>query len=86
MTRGAGPRAGHHRLPADAVTRGLIHGKGYEDQGLVFAPIDGPLWSPYSFSGYWRRLIKRSKLDHVRFHGLRHTTIALNARYLLALA
>ena len=26
-----------------------------------------------SFSGYWRRLIKRSKMTHVRFHDLRHT-------------
>jgi integrase len=51
----------------------LMLGKGYKDQGLVFTSVDGLPWSPDSFSGYWRRLIKRSKMERVRFHDLGHT-------------
>ena len=73
MTLPVAARDALARHRAQQAEQRLLLGKGYKDQGLVFASVDGTPWAPDSFSGYWRRLIKRSKLPPLRFHDLRHT-------------
>ena len=58
---------------AEQAQQRLLIGSGYEDHGLIFPQLDGRPWKPDSFSGFWRRLLKRTRLSHVRFHDLRHT-------------
>jgi integrase len=45
----------------------------------VFARADGSPWEPGAFSLAFARLVKNSKLPHIRFHDLRHSfgTLAL---------
>jgi len=73
MTLPVAAREALSRHRAQQAAHRLILGEGYKDQDLVFASVDGSPWAPDSFSGYWRRLIKRSKVPHVRLHDLRHT-------------
>ena len=57
----------------------LLLGQGRSEDGWVFLRGDGTQWEPGAFSLAFARFVKRSKLQHVRFHDLRHSfgTLAL---------
>lgn len=57
----------------------LLLGQGRNEDGWVFLRGDGTAWEPGAFSLAFARLVKRKKLQHVRFHDLRHSfgTLAL---------
>jgi integrase len=59
----------------------LALGAGYQDQGLVFALLDGAPIHPKTVSYYFERRVQRLKLTRIRLHDLRHThaTLALQA-------
>jgi integrase len=59
--------------------RRMMLGLGRDDQGWIFTRADETAWDPAAFSLFFARLVKRSKLQHVRFHDLRHSfgTLAL---------
>ncbi len=59
----------------------LLLGLGRDEEGWVFTRADGSAWEPGTFSLHFARLVKRSKLPHVRFHDLRHSfgTLALTS-------
>jgi integrase len=59
----------------------LALGAGYQDQGLVFALLDGAPIHPKTVSYYFERRLQRLKLSRIRLHDLRHThaTLALQA-------
>jgi integrase len=46
---------------------------GRDENGLVFADIEGQLIDPRNFSRRFVTLVRRAKLPPVTFHGLRHT-------------
>ena len=48
-------------------------GKGYADQDLVFADVNGDVWMPSKLTGAFRRLVRDADFGHVRFHDLRHS-------------
>ena len=48
-------------------------GKGYKEQDLVFAQHDGNVWRPDLFTALFRRMVRKAKLGHIRFHDLRHS-------------
>ncbi|NNM93059.1 MAG: site-specific integrase [Candidatus Eremiobacteraeota bacterium] len=53
--------------------RRLALGGSWGDEGLVFPnPATGEAWRPDAFSAGFGRLIARSGLPKVSFHGLRH--------------
>ncbi len=61
------------RQRATLAERRLALGGAYGDEGLVFPnPATGLAWAPKIFSVGFGRLIGRSKLPKVTFHGLRH--------------
>ena len=45
----------------------------YSDADWVFSREDGAIWNPDTFTRAFRRLLRDSKLDSIRFHDLRHT-------------
>ena len=45
----------------------------YSNDGWVFSSANGTIWNPDTFTGVFRRLLRDSKLDSIRFHDLRHT-------------
>jgi integrase len=55
-------------------------GVGLSDDDLVIAHPDGSLIQPIYISQYWARIIRKTKLAHLRFHDLRHA----HATHLLA--
>ncbi len=59
----------------------LLLGVGRSEDGWVFLRGDGMQWEPGAFSLAFARFVKRSKLQHVRFHDLRHSfgTLALTS-------
>jgi integrase len=58
---------------AEQAQERLSMGKGYADQDLVFADINGDVWIPSALTGAFRRLVRDADLGHVRFHVLRHS-------------
>ena len=55
----------------------LAIGPGYADGNLVFARVDGQPLAPHSISRVFRALVKRTDLQKLRFHDLRHTAATL---------
>jgi integrase len=53
----------------------LMLGLGPDDGGLVFAEITGEPVNPDNFTRKFARLVKRSKIRPVTFHGLRDTHV-----------
>lgn len=53
--------------------RRLALGPAYEDNGLICAREDGTFWPPDTLSTAFAALVRRSKMEHFRFHDLRHT-------------
>jgi integrase len=68
-----------YRERAAQLERHVLIGLGRDEDGWVFTRADGSPWEPGAFSLHFARLVKRSKLPHITFHGLRHsfTTLAL---------
>ena len=48
-------------------------GPAYEDHGLICARPDGRPWPPDTMSTAFAAFIRRSGLQPIRFHDLRHT-------------
>lgn len=59
-----------HRLGQKKLC--LQIGKYYEDNDLVFCEVDGKVWHPGRFTGYFRRLVTKAGIK-ANFHLLRHT-------------
>lgn len=59
----------------------LLLGVGRNEDGWVFLRGDGTQWEPGAFSLAFARFVKRSRLQLVRFHDLRHSfgTLALTS-------
>ncbi len=57
----------------EGLERRLVLGLGRNDEGWVFDRADATPWEPGAFSLHFARLVKRSRLPHVRFHDLRHS-------------
>lgn len=55
----------------------LALGKGYKDQGLIFARPDGSLINPHAFGDAFRALVARAYVPKIRLHDLRHTHATL---------
>jgi integrase len=51
----------------------LALGLGRDNRGLVFTLLDGSVMNPKSFSKEFARLVKKTEIRRVTFHGLRHT-------------
>ena len=47
-------------------------GAAYQDTGYVCVDPDGTLLTPNAVSIHYRRMIRKSGLPYIRFHGLRH--------------
>jgi len=56
-------------------------GIGRSEDSPVFTRSDESAWEPGAFSLAFARLVKRSRLRHIRFHDLRHSfgTLALQS-------
>jgi len=52
-------------------------GEGYASSGLVFRREDGNLINPDHLSQQFERLVRRSGIRRIKFHGLRHTHATL---------
>ena len=50
-------------------------GLGRNDDGLVFTTIEGETVNPRNFSKEFDRIVKRSGIERITFHALRHTHI-----------
>jgi len=61
----------NHR--AQQAKERLALGLGKDSRGLVFTRLDGSLMNPKSFSKDFARLVKKTGIRRVTFHGLRHT-------------
>ena len=48
-------------------------GADYQDNGLVCGRDDGSIWPPSAFTSAYRDLLRRRKIENVRFHDLRHS-------------
>lgn len=59
----------------DQIEERLMMGKGYTDNGLVFANHDGSPISPRSFSKKFLLLVDKAGVPRITLHGLRHTHI-----------
>ncbi|MHB8147681.1 MAG: tyrosine-type recombinase/integrase [Vulcanimicrobiaceae bacterium] len=57
----------------------LMLGQGRSEDGWIFLRANGSQWEPGAFSLAFARFVKRSRLQHIRFHDLRHSfgTLAL---------
>ena len=66
---------GAHRV-AQAEQR-LALGGAYANNDLVFARPDGHPWEPDSFTSSFSAFVRRARLPHITFHGLRHTHATL---------
>src|SRR5207253_2237112 len=55
-------------------------GNAYQDNGVVFATVDGRHMSPWYVTARFRQLIKTLPVRSITVHGLRHTgpTLALS--------
>jgi integrase len=53
--------------------RRLMLGPDYQDNGLLICNEDGTPWLPPTFSSSFRVVVRRSGLQGVRVHDLRHT-------------
>ena len=51
----------------------LALGAGLSEETLVFADKLGNPWKPSTFTTAYSALLKRNRLRHVTFHGLRHS-------------
>lgn len=58
---------------ARQATERLALGAAYTDNGLVCPAADGAPWRPNAFSAAFVALIRKTTLQAVRFHDLRHT-------------
>ena len=52
--------------------KGLL-GSDYENNDLVCCIEDGRIWKPSAFTSAYRDLLRRRKIQPVRFHDLRHS-------------
>jgi integrase len=48
-------------------------GTDYQDNGLVCCREDGSIWPPSAFTSAYRDLLRRRKIENIRFHDLRHS-------------
>lgn len=62
----------HTHKTAQATAR-LRLGPAYQNNDLAFPLPDGAIWPPNKFSDQFRGFVRRSGLQHFRFHDLRHT-------------
>jgi integrase len=60
-----------HRESQENLKRDL--GSDYHDGDLVCCREDGKTWRPSAFTSSYRALLKRRKVDNIRFHDLRHS-------------
>jgi integrase len=51
-------------------------GEGYQDNDLVCCRDDGTPWPPSAFTSAYRDLLRRRKIQNVRFHDLRHSHVS----------
>ena len=65
------------RYRANQNEQKLALGKGYKDNGLVFARHDGEPMNPHAFGDAFRELVKRAGVPRIRLHDLRHTHATL---------
>jgi integrase len=50
-----------------------MYGSDYEDNDLICCREDGSIWPPSAFTSSYRDLLRRRKIQNVRFHDLRHS-------------
>ena len=62
---------------ADQACRREALAEGWQECGLVIDRGDGGAYNPDSLSSYFRLLLHRAGLPHVRFHDLRHAHATL---------
>ena len=53
----------------------LAMGLGRDDDGPVFANLEGEHIRPRNLTKEFGRIVKRSKMRRITFHGLRHSNI-----------
>jgi integrase len=68
------------RHRTEQAKRRLALGAAYEDQGLVLTRLDGRPMDPAETSKAFARVVARTGLRRVSFHGLRHTHATLLLR------
>jgi integrase len=61
----------HHRIEQDNERK--KNRLAYEDQNLIFCNEFGGLYDPKHFYCELRKTIKAAGIEHIKFHGLRHT-------------
>lgn len=59
------------------IERRLFLGSGYAEGDLVFASENGAPVRPYTIAPRFGRVVHAARLEHMRFHDLRHTSASL---------
>jgi integrase len=59
------------------LERRLLLGNAYAEGDLVFAPETGAPLRPYTIAPRFGRVVRAARLEHMRFHDLRHTSASL---------
>ena len=66
-----------HAIRGSQIEQRLSAGDAWQEMGYVFAEIDGSPVIPDKVTQDFARLVKRNRLPHMTFHGLRHAHATL---------
>lgn len=64
----------HHKR---IIEENLKSGRNQTEYNLVFPTKNGTLISSPNLSRHWKKILKKSNIDYIKFHALRHTFASL---------